>query len=70
MYFFACFVVLYVLSIRGVCGAVWFGFEAKSHMNHKIKKHAVWLGLVRLTFKAQSEPNQTKQMRFGLDQLV
>jgi len=53
MYFFACFVVLYVLSIRGVCGAVWFGFEAKSHMNHKIKKHAVWIGSVGVVFLRQ-----------------
>jgi len=31
---------------RGVHGAVWFGFEVKSHPNRKIKKHAVWLGSV------------------------
>jgi len=31
---------------RGVPGAVWFGFEAKSHPNRKIKKHAVWFGSV------------------------
>jgi hypothetical protein len=31
---------------RGVRGAVWFGFEAKSHLKHKIKKHVVWFGSV------------------------
>jgi len=31
---------------RGVCGAVWFGFERKSHMNRKVKKDAVWFGSV------------------------
>ena len=29
------------IYIRGVRGAVWFGFETKSHPNRKIKKHAV-----------------------------
>ena len=33
-------------SIRGVRGAVWFGFEHKSHPNREIKKHAVWFGSV------------------------
>ena len=31
---------------RGVRGAVWFGFEQKSHPNREIKKHAVWFGSV------------------------
>jgi len=34
------------LIYRGVCGAVWFGFEPKSHLNRKIKKHVVWFDLV------------------------
>jgi len=45
--------------IRGVQGAVWFGFEHKSYQNRGIKKHAVWFGLVRLIFKKSSKPNQT-----------
>jgi len=55
---------------KGVRGAVWFGFEGKSHLNRKIKKHAVWFGLVWLTFKMKSESNQSKPMWFGLDRLV
>ena len=31
---------------RGVGGAIWFGFEHKSHPNREIKKHAVWFGSV------------------------
>jgi len=31
---------------RDVRGAVWFGFEHKSHPNREIKKHAVWFGSV------------------------
>jgi len=31
---------------KGVRGAGWFGFEAKSHPNRKIKMCAVWFGLV------------------------
>jgi hypothetical protein len=31
---------------HGVRGAVWFRFEAKSHLNRKIKMHAVWFGSV------------------------
>jgi len=53
---------------RGVRGAVWFGFEDKSHSNRKIIKYV--FGLFRLTFKIKIEPNQTNPMRFGLDQLV
>jgi len=53
---------------RGVRGVVSFGFEDKSHPNRKIKN--MRFGLVRLTFKIQSEPNQTKPMRFELDRLV
>ena len=34
-----------IVSPRGVYGAVWFDFEAKSHLNRKIKKHAVWVRL-------------------------
>jgi len=41
---------------RGVCGAVWFGFEGKSHPNHKIKKHAVWFGSVDFKNKIQTKP--------------
>jgi len=36
----------FVAKIRGVRGAVWFGFEVKSHPNRKIKNHAVWVGSV------------------------
>jgi len=35
---------------RGVRDAVWFDFEAKSHLNRKIKKHAVWFGSVGAVF--------------------
>jgi len=33
-------------KVRGVCGAVWFGFDAKSHPNLKIKKICglIWFG--------------------------
>jgi hypothetical protein len=31
---------------RGVRGAVWFGFDHKSHPNRNIKKHAVRFGSV------------------------
>jgi len=55
-------------EIRGVRGAVWFGFEVKSHLNRNVKN--MRFGLVWLTFKIKSEPNQTKLMRFGLDRLV
>jgi len=48
---------------RGVRGAVWFGFEYKSHPNREIKKHAV--GLVRLIFKKSSKPNQTNAPWIG-----
>jgi len=41
-----------------VRGAVWFGFETKSHLNRKIKKHI------------KSESKQTKPMWFELDRLV
>jgi len=34
------------MILRGVCGAVWFGFKAKSHSNCKINKYAVWFGSV------------------------
>jgi len=33
-------------KFKGVRGAVWFGFEAKSQPNCKIKNHAVWFGLI------------------------
>ena len=33
-------------------------------------KKSMWFGLVRLTFKKLSEPNQIKQMRFELVRLV
>ena len=35
-----------IVTIKGVRGAVWFGFEHKSYPNHEIKKHAVWFGSV------------------------
>jgi len=38
---------------RGVRDAVWFDFEAKSHLNRKIKKHAVWFGSVGAVFSIQ-----------------
>jgi len=41
---------------RGVRGAVWFGFEGKSHPNCKIKKHAVWFGSVDFKNKIQTKP--------------
>jgi len=31
---------------RDVRGTIWFGFETKSHPNHKINKYAVWFGSV------------------------
>jgi len=34
------------IEFRGVRGAVWFGFEHKSHPNREIKKHAVWFGSI------------------------
>jgi len=43
--------------IVGVCGAVWFGFEGKSHPNGKIKKHAVWFGPVDFKNNIQTKPN-------------
>jgi len=46
MIFLAVSICKLVLNIRGVCGAVWFGVVAKSLSNRKIKKHAVWFGLV------------------------
>jgi len=30
------------------------------------KKHVVWVGLVRMTFKIKSEPNQTNAAWVGL----
>jgi len=36
----------YKVFLVCVCGAVWFGFEHKSHPNREIKKYAVWFGLV------------------------
>jgi len=35
-----------MVLFRGVSDAVWFGFERKSHLNRKLKKHAVWFGSV------------------------
>jgi len=31
---------------RDVCGAVWFGFEVKSHPNRNVKMYAVWFSSV------------------------
>jgi len=53
------------VTYRGVRSAVWFGFEAKSHLNRKIINYAVWF--VSVDFKNK---NRTNPMRFGLDQLV
>jgi len=55
----------YIVHTPGVRGAVWFGFQVKSHLNHK--KKSMRFGLVRLTFKIKSKPNQIKPMWFGLD---
>jgi len=49
----------------GVRGAVWFGFEGKSHPNRKIKKHAVWFGSVDFKNEIQTKPNQTNAVWFG-----
>jgi len=54
-----------LIHTRDVRGAVWFGFEGKSHPNREIKKHAVWFGLVDFKNKIQTKP-----MRFGLDRLM
>jgi len=35
-----------IVDYRGARGAVWFGFEAKSHPNRKTNKYAVWFGSV------------------------
>ena len=48
---------------RGDRGAVWFGFEHKSHPNRKIKMHAVRFGSVG--FKKSSKPNQTNAVMIG-----
>jgi len=48
---------------RGVRGAVWFGFEHKSHPNREIKK--MRFGLIRLIFKKSSKPNQTIAVWIG-----
>ncbi|AES80167.1 hypothetical protein MTR_7g077360 [Medicago truncatula] len=53
---------------RGVRGAIWFGFKAKTHSNCKIKN--LQFGFVRSIFEIQSEPNQTKPMQVELDRLV
>jgi len=37
---------IFLVQTKGICGAVWFDFEAKSHLNRKIKNHAVWFGSV------------------------
>jgi len=48
---------------RGVRGAVWFGFERKSHPNREIK--SMRSSLVQLTLKIKSEPNQTNAVWVG-----
>jgi len=35
-----------IIKVRGVCGAVWFGFEAKNYSNCNINKYAVLFGSV------------------------
>jgi len=35
------FLIIELVFTRGVRGAVWFGSEAKSHLNRKINKYAV-----------------------------
>jgi len=41
-----CLLIFRTAKHRGVRGAVWFGFEHKSHSNREIKKHAIWFGSV------------------------
>jgi len=53
---------LITLSVRGVRGAVWFGFERKSR---EIKKHAVWFGSVDFKNKIRTKPNQTNAVWVG-----
>jgi len=60
------FGVDFTLLGRGIRGAVWFGFEGKSHPNRKIKNYAVWFGLIWLTLKIKSKPNQTNAVWIGL----
>jgi len=47
-----------IFKNRGVRGAVWFGFERKSHPNRKIKKNAVWFGSVEFKNKIRTKSNQ------------
>jgi len=49
-----------MVSVRSARGTVRFGFETKSHSNHKIKK-VCSLVLVWFTFKIKIKP-----MQFGL----
>ena len=44
------------IKARGVCGAVWFDFNVKSHLNRKVKKYAVWFGLVDFENKIRTKP--------------
>jgi len=54
-----------IVQIRGVCGAVWFNFEGKSHPNRKIENHAVWFGSVDFENKIRTKPNQTNAVWVG-----
>jgi len=50
--------MIQVIVVRGVCSAVWFDFEGKSHLYRKLKKHAVWFGSVDFKNKIRTKPNQ------------
>jgi hypothetical protein len=68
---FLCYVArLHLEHLRwwGDRGAVWFGFEHKSHLNREIKMHAVRFGSV--DFKRSFKPNRTKPMRLGSVRLL
>jgi len=59
MYLFPSFYIHCIVVFRGVCGAVWFSFEVKSHPSRKINMYAVWFGSVDFTNKIRTKPNQT-----------
>ena len=54
-----------MVKSRGVRGAVWFGFERKSHPNREIKKYAVWFGSVDFKNKIRTKRNQTNAVWVG-----
>jgi len=53
---------LITLSVWGVRGAVWFGFERKSR---EIKKRAVWFGSIDFKNKIRTKLNQTNAVWVG-----